>query len=345
MLTWRSAKAYMDCRRPHPGQQTPKGTMGASWLLRATTHSRTMETCHSPGVVQPICGQFWYQVYWKRTPSTFIWCTRKGNIWNCGRLDRQPKLWDYMEMELGETPSGSCYASICHKTTHKIQHCPLETTALPVFTQYHQIWQRQPIALSSWQKSSPRQSTKEMRPTNCLQLPILCASSGSYYINGMSEAAPQQAAPTENTMKWVSQFLDNMGTHPDAIIRYRASDMILNVHSDASYLSSPKLVAVLVVTSSLAVSHTIETRLNWMEPFISHAPSSSLLLLLQQKQNWVHYSWMHKKLRFYGSSLRNSAIHNHQLQYTLATQQQLELSTTQSNNKYHKQWRWDTFGY
>ena len=28
-----------------------------------------------------------------------------------------------------------------------------------------------------------------------------------------------------------------MWTHPDAKIRYRASDMILNLHSDASYLS------------------------------------------------------------------------------------------------------------
>ena len=50
----------------------------------------------------------------------------------------------------------------------------------------------------------------------------------------------QQSAPTENTMKRVNQFLDYMWTHPDAIIRYRASDMILNVHSDASYLSAPK---------------------------------------------------------------------------------------------------------
>jgi hypothetical protein len=29
-------------------------------------------------------------------------------------------------------------------------------------------------------------------------------------------------------------------THPDAIIRYHASAIILNVHSDASYLSAPK---------------------------------------------------------------------------------------------------------
>jgi hypothetical protein len=31
-----------------------------------------------------------------------------------------------------------------------------------------------------------------------------------------------------------------MWTHPDVVIQYRASDMILNVHSDAFYLSTPK---------------------------------------------------------------------------------------------------------
>jgi hypothetical protein len=41
-------------------------------------------------------------------------------------------------------------------------------------------------------------------------------------------------------MKCVNQFLDYNWTHPDGVIRYRASDMILNIHSDASYLSTPK---------------------------------------------------------------------------------------------------------
>jgi hypothetical protein len=54
------------------------------------------------------------------------------------------------------------------------------------------------------------------------------------------EIALQQAAPTENMMKCVNQFLEYMWTHTDAIIRYCASDMILNVHSDALYLSAPK---------------------------------------------------------------------------------------------------------
>ena len=56
----------------------------------------------------------------------------------------------------------------------------------------------------------------------------------------LSAIAADQANPTELTLKRINQFLDYMATHPDAKIRFRASDMILNVHSDASYLSAPK---------------------------------------------------------------------------------------------------------
>jgi hypothetical protein len=55
----------------------------------------------------------------------------------------------------------------------------------------------------------------------------------------LSAIAAQQSTPTEQTRDRVNQFLDYMATHPDATIRYRASDMVLNVHSDASYLSAP----------------------------------------------------------------------------------------------------------
>ncbi len=54
------------------------------------------------------------------------------------------------------------------------------------------------------------------------------------------DIASQQAAPTENTMERINQFLDYMWTHPDAIVWYHASDMILSVHSDVLCLSAPK---------------------------------------------------------------------------------------------------------
>jgi hypothetical protein len=55
----------------------------------------------------------------------------------------------------------------------------------------------------------------------------------------LSAIASQQAAPTEDTHNQVNQFLNYTATHPDAKILYPASNMILNVHSDALYLSAP----------------------------------------------------------------------------------------------------------
>ena len=59
-------------------------------------------------------------------------------------------------------------------------------------------------------------------------------------LSALGLLSTQQASPTENTMKKVKQFLDYAATHPDAIITYHASDMVLAGHSDASYLSKTK---------------------------------------------------------------------------------------------------------
>jgi hypothetical protein len=56
----------------------------------------------------------------------------------------------------------------------------------------------------------------------------------------LSSIASTQAAPTAETLANIKTFLDYAATHQDAIITYRASNMVLVVHSDASYLSEPK---------------------------------------------------------------------------------------------------------
>ena len=58
--------------------------------------------------------------------------------------------------------------------------------------------------------------------------------------------ATQQASPIQNTMKNLHQFLDYVATHPDAIITYYASNMVLAVHSNASYLSESNPTSPLV---------------------------------------------------------------------------------------------------
>jgi hypothetical protein len=52
-----------------------------------------------------------------------------------------------------------------------------------------------------------------------------------------NDISTEQTKATEKTKVASNQLLDYLATHPDATIRYHASDMILHIHSDASYLS------------------------------------------------------------------------------------------------------------
>ena len=56
----------------------------------------------------------------------------------------------------------------------------------------------------------------------------------------LSTISSQQANGTQETDAACHQLLDYVVTHPNAVLQYLASDMILAVHSDASYLSEAK---------------------------------------------------------------------------------------------------------
>ena len=62
----------------------------------------------------------------------------------------------------------------------------------------------------------------------------------STFLVGLNFIAMQQTKATDNTLKRTEDLLDYAATHPEAKIRYRASEMILQIHTDASYLSEPK---------------------------------------------------------------------------------------------------------
>jgi hypothetical protein len=55
----------------------------------------------------------------------------------------------------------------------------------------------------------------------------------------LSSLAAAQSKGTKATAKACARLLNYAATHSDAVIRYKASEMILHIHSDASYLSEP----------------------------------------------------------------------------------------------------------
>jgi len=56
----------------------------------------------------------------------------------------------------------------------------------------------------------------------------------------LNTLASQQATATQATAKAIDQLLNYCTTHPDATIHFHASDMILWMHSNASYLTAPQ---------------------------------------------------------------------------------------------------------
>jgi hypothetical protein len=57
----------------------------------------------------------------------------------------------------------------------------------------------------------------------------------STILPSLSSLATEQAKPTTKTKKTVMQLLDYLATQEEAILTYNASNMILQVHTDAGY--------------------------------------------------------------------------------------------------------------
>lgn len=59
-------------------------------------------------------------------------------------------------------------------------------------------------------------------------------------MHALNELASQISNGTEKTVKAMNHFLDYCTTHPNAILKFHASNMKLWIHTDASYLCQPK---------------------------------------------------------------------------------------------------------
>ena len=54
----------------------------------------------------------------------------------------------------------------------------------------------------------------------------------------LSTIASEQSSATSNMAKKITQLLNYLATHPDTTIRNKRSNMVLWVHSDASYCTA-----------------------------------------------------------------------------------------------------------
>ena len=144
--------------------------------------------------------------------------------------------WDYTNSEVHLSMRSyiqDALTRFCHAHPRKLQDQPY-THAKPTYgakAKYATDTDYSPLLLPSQKKF-----VQEVTETFLYYAQAIDAS----MLPALRTIATQQSAPTENTMHKVNQYLDYAATHLDAIITYRASNMILPAHSDASYLSESK---------------------------------------------------------------------------------------------------------
>ena len=117
-----------------------------------------------------------------------------------------------------------------HDTPTRPQHCP---------------YSPQPKRFGSEaQRPIPKDTSPPLSPDEIKHIQRVIGSILYYaravdltVLMALSTIASEQAHGTENTMRKTKQLLDYLATHSEATVRFHASDMILNIHSDASYLS------------------------------------------------------------------------------------------------------------
>jgi hypothetical protein len=87
--------------------------------------------------------------------------------------------------------------------------------------------------------TSPALSAKDVNKLQQLTGTLLYYARAVYptFIMPINVLASEQSRATAVTADKVIKLLNYCNTHPETKIRYHASDMILYIHSDASYLS------------------------------------------------------------------------------------------------------------
>jgi hypothetical protein len=112
----------------------------------------------------------------------------------------------------------------------------------PKHPQHTPSWYITPVYGAKTQYAT-KDETPQLTAKQCLTIQKVTGSVLYYvrqliqpFLMPLNDIATEQTKATEKTQAATNQLLDYLAAHPDTTIRYHASDMILHIHSDASYL-------------------------------------------------------------------------------------------------------------
>ncbi len=157
------------------------------------------------------------------------------------RLERGAILRTHYQIGLRRTKCSPLHAWVCPQSTHPLPTpSPGKVTGSTLPPRQTKLWSEKTILTRGRQLTSAQQGGEKFIQEVCGVFLFLARAVDGGLLPAISSLASQQANPTERTMELCKQFLDFMSCQEEAVLTYQASDMVLAIHSDASYLSEPK---------------------------------------------------------------------------------------------------------
>ena len=143
--------------------------------------------------------------------------------WDCKRRHVHLSMPNYVQKALKQFQ---------HKA-EKLQHAPYQSTPI-------QYGAKKQYATQELEAPLLDNKAKWFIQQVCGKFLFLGRVVDSTLLCPISANASQSSKPTEDTMQQTLQLLDYLATQEDAVLSYHASDIMLAVHSNASYLIEPK---------------------------------------------------------------------------------------------------------
>jgi hypothetical protein len=144
--------------------------------------------------------------------------------------------WNYADRHVDISMPGYVEAAL-----HKFQHPP------PIEPEYAPHAWNKPTYGAAIQYATPEDSTTQLPASERTRIQQIIGTLLYYglavdptMLVALGTIAATQSSATVLTAQAVIQLLNYAATNPDAVIRYSASEMVLHIHSDGSYLSAPK---------------------------------------------------------------------------------------------------------
>jgi hypothetical protein len=141
---------------------------------------------------------------------------------------------------LQQAPGSSVHAKLRSKGLKQFQHKAGKLQHAP--------YQSSPIQYGAKKQYATQESKAPLLDNKakwfiqqvCGKFLFLCRAVDSTLLCPINAIVSQSSKPTEDTMQQTLQLFGYLAMQEDVVLSYHASDMVLAVHSNASYLSKPK---------------------------------------------------------------------------------------------------------